>query len=109
MELTDYTNCAQLLKIIGHPVRLAILDSLKDGEKCVNDVCQLLKTAQPNISQHLSVLRTVGILNVTENGSWRCYSIANHEMIKGILDLLNEFCMKKQREAKFAADNTGAP
>ncbi len=103
METNDYANCAQLLKLIGHPVRLAILDSLKDGEKCVNDVCQLLKTPQPNVSQHLSVLRAAGIVSVTDNGNWRCYAIANHEMIAGILNLLNEFCMKKHRDAKFSA------
>ena len=57
METNDYANCTMLLKLIGHQVRLAILDSLKDGEKCVNDVCQQLNTAQPNVSRHLSVLR----------------------------------------------------
>lgn len=103
MEPGDYANCAQFLKIIGHPVRLAILDSLKDGEKCVTDVCELLKTPQPNVSQHLSVLRTVGIVSVTENGNWRCYSIANQELIRGILDILNEFCVNRHRDAKFAS------
>lgn len=97
MEPSDYANCATLLKLIGHPVRLAILDSLKDGERCVNDVCQLLNTAQPNVSQHLSVLRAAGIVSVTENGTWRCYSIVNHMMVKGILDVLNEFCMKRAK------------
>lgn len=98
METGDYSNCARLLKLIGHPVRLAILDSLKEGEKCVNDVCELLKTPQPNISQHLSMLRAAGIVAVTENGTWRCYSIVNHDMIKGILDVLNAFCMTRQKQ-----------
>lgn len=84
MDPTGYTNCALLLKTIGHPLRLAILDSLKDGEKCVSDVCELVNTPQPNVSQHLSVLRSVGLVNAVEKGNMRSYSIAHHEMIEGI-------------------------
>lgn len=89
MLKNEYSSCAQLLKVIAHPTRLAILDSLKRETRCVNDVCELLNSPQPNISQHLSVLRREGIVNVSDQGTKRCYSIANPEIVKSLLNVLN--------------------
>lgn len=88
MNKRKYDGCANLLKVMAHPIRLAILDSLKHGTKCVNDVVELLSTPQPNISQHLSVLRREGIVTYTEDGSKRCYSIVDLDYIKALMDVI---------------------
>jgi ArsR family transcriptional regulator len=84
----NYTEWAEQLKILAHPTRLAILDSLKDGTKCVNDVCEILSVPQTNISQHLSILRREGIVSFTEDGKKRCYYLESPEFIKALLKVL---------------------
>jgi ArsR family transcriptional regulator len=86
----NYTEWAEQLKILAHPTRLAILDSLKDGTKCVNDVCEILSVPQPNISQHLSILRREGIVSFTEDGKKRCYYLESPEFIKALVKVLKE-------------------
>ena len=66
---------AELLRLLGHPIRLAILQKLAHGPKCVTDIQDILEVAQPNISQHLSVLRSHRIVGFHEDGKLRCYYI----------------------------------
>lgn len=81
--------CAERLKVLAHPTRLAILDSLKDETKCVNDVCELLSVPQPNLSQHLSILRREGLVGFTEDGKKRCYYLKNQDFMKALVDVLS--------------------
>ncbi|MCS7084064.1 MAG: metalloregulator ArsR/SmtB family transcription factor, partial [Aquificaceae bacterium] len=53
---------AELLKVLGHPIRLKIVRVLIDGKQCVKNLSELLNTSQPNISQHLGILRHMGIV-----------------------------------------------
>lgn len=53
----DYCATAQLLKMLGHPVRLALLDELGKGPKCVSDIRDLVNVRQANVPQHLAILR----------------------------------------------------
>lgn len=88
IKKNKFHSGAELLKVIAHPTRLAILDSLKNGTKCVNDVCELLSAPQPNISQHLSVLRREGVVSCSEDGTRRCYSIVELDRVRRLLDVL---------------------
>lgn len=88
MEKDSYPKWAELLKVLAHPTRLAILDSLKDGTKCVSDVCEILSVPQPNLSQHLSILRREGIVSFTEDGKKRCYYLENPEFIQSLVSVL---------------------
>lgn len=82
-----YADWATLFQMLGHPTRLAVMDSLKEGKKCVNDVCELLSVPQPNLSQHLAILRREGLVQVTEEGNKRCYELTNPELINALLRL----------------------
>ncbi|MBZ0155298.1 MAG: metalloregulator ArsR/SmtB family transcription factor [Alphaproteobacteria bacterium] len=63
----------ELLKIIAHPIRIQILEELTKGVKCVSDFEDFFEISQPNISQHLSLLRKDGIIDYYVDGRLRCY------------------------------------
>jgi ArsR family transcriptional regulator len=76
-------DTAELLKALAHPVRLKIIGFLASGKKCVKHIWEALDLPQPNVSQHLSVLRNRGILGYKREGSIVCYYIKD----KRVLDL----------------------
>jgi ArsR family transcriptional regulator len=84
-ELLDQAN---LLKLLAHPTRLAILNSLIPGPKCVTDVCELCDASQPNVSQHLALLRHERVVKYYDEGKSRCYFLAQPNKIKDILTAL---------------------
>ncbi len=91
MAQVAYAAKSQMLRVIAHPVRLMILEELCRGAKCVTDVQQLLKPArQPNISQHLTILRYSGIVDFRHEGQKRCYFVINPEMISDLLAILGK-------------------
>ncbi|MBI5640575.1 MAG: winged helix-turn-helix transcriptional regulator [Nitrospirae bacterium] len=63
----------EVLRAIAHPVRIRILEELLKGVKCVSDFEDFLDISQPNLSQHLSLLRREGIVNFYMDGRLRCY------------------------------------
>jgi len=79
---TDYKQGAQLFKALSHPTRLLILEKLLEKEKCVNDIQKLLNVSQPNISQHLNILRFSGIVDFRQEGNLRCYFLKDPQKIK---------------------------
>ncbi|MEZ4775171.1 MAG: metalloregulator ArsR/SmtB family transcription factor [Bacteroidia bacterium] len=80
---------AKLLKIIGHPSRLLILELLLEKTSLpVKDIFEAVKISQSNASQHLKSLEDVGILTSERDGKNICYSIKNHEIHK-LLDCVN--------------------
>ena len=68
-----YRLKAEILKAISHPVRLAIIDFLKDSEKSVNDIVKWIGGTQSNVSKHLSILRKAGIVDDRKEGLSRFY------------------------------------
>ncbi|MDD2495442.1 MAG: metalloregulator ArsR/SmtB family transcription factor [Tissierellia bacterium] len=72
---------AELLKTIAHPVRLCILAMLiMNKESNVTDIQCCLDVPQPNVSQHLSKLKSAGILSSERNGTEIIYKISNNEV-----------------------------
>lgn len=81
----DRNRKAQILKALAHPIRLYIVEVLLEGERCVNDIRDLFDVSQPNISQHLSILKFSGIVEYRQVGNLRCYFLKNPERIKKII------------------------
>jgi len=73
---------AKRFRLLGEPTRLRILEVLKDGEKPVNDIVELLEGRQPNISKHLKALCDDGLLGRRREGLNICYSIADPMVFK---------------------------
>jgi ArsR family transcriptional regulator len=59
-----------LLKALADDTRLRIVALLAEGELCVCHIADALELGQPNVSQHLAVLRREGIVSSRRNGSW---------------------------------------
>lgn len=59
---------AEIIRAIGHPLRIAILDFLKDGEQCVCDIAEEVESERSNVSRHLSVMVKAGILGSRKEG-----------------------------------------
>jgi ArsR family transcriptional regulator len=67
---------ADLLRALGHPVRLGIMRELAvRPETCACDFTELFAVCQPTISQHLKVLREAGLVQTRRRGNQICYSI----------------------------------
>lgn len=58
----------RVLKALAHPSRLAIAQSLQQGEQCVCDLRDLVKADLSTVSKHLSVLREAGIVDMEKRG-----------------------------------------
>ncbi len=79
----------ELLKVIAHPVRISILEDLVEGVKCVSDFETSLDISQPNVSQHLKLLRSYGIVDYFIDGRLKCYFL-KEPVIPDLLELLKK-------------------
>jgi len=59
---------AEIAKAIAHPLRIAIVDFLKDGEQCVCDIAEFVGSERSNVSRHLSVMVGAGVLEYRKEG-----------------------------------------
>jgi DNA-binding transcriptional ArsR family regulator len=75
---------ASILKALGQPTRLQILELLENGERCVCEIFPAINQEQANVSKHLSILKQAGILESRKEGLRILYRIKTPE----ILDLL---------------------
>lgn len=75
---------AEYFSVLGEPMRLRILNLLRDGEKCVQDLVEATETSQANVSKHLKVMVQAGILSRRTEGTQAYYSVAD--------DLIFELC-----------------
>ncbi len=82
------TEWVSILKAVAHPVRLMILDELLRNPRCVTAMHEILDVRQPNISQHLTVLRNSGIVASRQEGAYRCYYLPRPGLVKSIFETL---------------------
>ncbi|MCW4016603.1 MAG: metalloregulator ArsR/SmtB family transcription factor [Candidatus Bathyarchaeota archaeon] len=73
---------AKVFKALSDPVRLDILDFLRDGEKCVCKIVPHVNLIQPVVSRHLKILKDCGIVTNRKDGNKRLYSITNSQIFK---------------------------
>ncbi len=59
---------AEVAKAIAHPLRIAIVNFLKDGEQCVCDISEHIGSERSNVSRHLSVMSNAGLLEYRKEG-----------------------------------------
>jgi DNA-binding transcriptional ArsR family regulator len=88
LQPPDHKKRAQLFKALAHPVRLLIVEKLLEREQCVNDIQEFISVSQPNISQHLNILRFSGIVDFRQEGNLRCYFLKEPQKIKELIQAL---------------------
>ncbi len=70
-----YEKQAEIAKAVAHPLRIAVLDFLKDGEKCVCDIAEHIGSERSNVSRHLAVMLKAGVLRCRKEGLMVFYEL----------------------------------
>ena len=90
MNAVDYRKISDFFNALAHPIRVEIAVALLKNKECVSDIKELLNVKQPNVSQHLSVLKSHGIVDWRQEGKKKCYYLKNHGLMKYILNALKK-------------------
>lgn len=85
--MNRYENTASKLKVMGHPVRLQILDMLRQSEICVCHIERALDKRQAYVSQQLMTLRDAGLVESRKDGLQVYYRL-DDEQVAELLVLL---------------------
>lgn len=88
---------AKLLKALSHPKRLEIIQLLREQELAVSQIQEMLDLPQGNLSQHLQILRSAGVVKTKRKGKQIYYSIAHKNFVKAS-DLFREILIEKNRD-----------
>lgn len=104
LQVPLYQAKAEFFRMLGHPVRIRVLELLQDGPTSVRDLLAAIEIEPSSLSQQLAVLRRSGIVTATRTGSTVVYALAGGdvadlmqaarriltEMLAGQQDLLEE-------------------
>jgi len=82
VDFKTYKELADKFKALANPVRLKMIVGLMKGECCVGDIQECLSISQPNVSQHLKVLKEAGIIKGRRDKNKICYRIVDKSIIK---------------------------
>lgn len=87
---------ARRFRVIGEPMRIRLLDRLREGEATVNELSEALGASQQNVSKHLALLAEVGILGRRKAGTHVHYRIVD----EGFFALCEQVCGSVQQQLR---------
>ncbi|WP_090056128.1 ArsR/SmtB family transcription factor [Lentzea fradiae] len=93
MPVPLYQAKAEFFRMLGHPVRIRVLELLQDGPKAVRELLAEIDVEASNLSAQLAVLRRSGIVTATREGSTVVYSLAGAdvaELLRAARRILSE-------------------
>ncbi len=85
---------AHRLRAIAEPMRIKLLDRLRDGEACVGELVEASGASQQNVSKHLQVLLDSGIIGKRKDGNRTYYRIVD----RGVFSLCEKVCGTLRRQ-----------
>ena len=85
---------AERFRVLGEPMRIRLLDSLREGPASVQQLQQATGASQQNVSKHLGVLLRAGLLNRRKDGNFSVYEIADD----GVFELCEHVCGGLRRQ-----------
>jgi DNA-binding transcriptional ArsR family regulator len=85
---------AQRFRVLGEPMRIKLLDRLRDGDATVGELQEALGASQQNISKHLGILHAAGMVTRTKQGNRVCYSITD----PSVFELCDQVCGGVRRQ-----------
>lgn len=88
----DTHRAARLFQALSEPTRLAILQRLRFGERCVCDLTDSLDAAQSRLSFHLKVLKDAGLVTDRKEGRWMYYTL-NTDTLAEVGELIDAMSM----------------
>ena len=75
---------AEILKALGHPIRVQMVEALSRGDRCVNDLRSLATVCQANISRHLACLKRAGLVTEHRAGPRVIHRLACPGMLQAL-------------------------
>jgi ArsR family transcriptional regulator len=87
----DFEKESQIFKALANPLRLKMVGLLLNDECCVTDVTNALEISQSTSSQHLGILKNLGIVYPKRYGTKTCYIVNNPEVKMIIQILINKY------------------
>jgi ArsR family transcriptional regulator len=96
---------AEFCKGMAHPKRILILNLLKDGERSVNELVELTGIPQANLSQHLGILRQLGLLQTRRDGPNVRYSISDMRIVEAC-NLVKQTIGERLRKTRMVVEVT---
>ncbi len=87
----EVNQIAEVLKVIGHPIRLRIMLKLAKKFCCVGEIWESLQLPQAVVSQHLKILKERGVLEARREGTKVSYLIKD-SMIRDLVTTLDKKC-----------------
>ena len=85
----DYKKESEVLKALGHPIRLRMVEGLLENECNVTKITDILNIPQSTTAQHLGILKSRGIIGARKEGVKTCYKVID-KRVKRIVSALNE-------------------
>jgi DNA-binding transcriptional ArsR family regulator len=79
---------AQRFRVLGEPMRIRLLDALRDGPATVGELERATDASQQNVSKHLGVLLRSGLVSRRKDGNFSLYAIAD----QGVFELCDQVC-----------------
>jgi DNA-binding transcriptional ArsR family regulator len=87
---------ARRFRVLAEPMRIKVLDRLRDGEASVNELAEALATSQQNVSKHLALLAEAGIIGRRKQGTHVYYAIVD----EGVFRLCEEVCGSLEQQLR---------
>lgn len=86
---------AQRFRVLGEPMRIKLLDRLRDGDATVGELQKALGATQQNVSKHLGVLHAAGMVSRSKDGNHSRYAISD----SAVFELCDQVCGGVRRQA----------
>jgi ArsR family transcriptional regulator, virulence genes transcriptional regulator len=101
-----YAMQAEICRVLGHPRRIQTLDLLGDGEKSAAQLIRLMGIGKVNLSQHMALLKSVGLVEAFHHGRTTSYRLSFVE-IKDACRLIREVLAARLRKGASLAQSLG--
>jgi DNA-binding transcriptional ArsR family regulator len=85
---------AQRFRVLGEPMRIKLLDRLRDGDATVGELRDAVGASQQNVSKHLGVLLAAGMVSRTKDGNHARYAISD----PAVFELCDQVCGGVRRQ-----------
>jgi len=92
-----YCIHSDMCKVFSNPTRLEILDILRNKEMSVTELVEKTKLSQANISQHLSIMKSKGIVSSSRKGKNIYYKLTNPKIINAF-DIIREVLAERLKK-----------
>ena len=85
---------AQRFRVLGEPMRIKLLDRLREGAASVGELQEALGASQQNVSKHLGILHAAGMVSRTKDGNHARYAISD----PSVFELCDQVCGSVRRQ-----------